>query len=146
MSVVYQNGLGKILDRTIDYISDTIKCLLTKDTYTENKDHIFVSDVVEIDNVTGYTGGFAGSGRQTLGSKAITIDDTNDRVRLTAADASFGTLAAGTTIRGYIAYKHLTSDAASRVISHRKLAVDTPTNGSSITAEYATNDVLRVNC
>lgn len=146
MSVVYQNGLGKILDRTIDYISDTIKCLLTKSTYTENKDHVFVSDVVEIDAVTGYAVGFAGAGRQTLGSKTITIDDTNDRVRLTAADAAFGALGIGTTIRGYIAYKHLTSDAASRIISHRVLAADTPTNGSTITAEYATNDVLRVNC
>jgi hypothetical protein len=145
-STVYQSGLGKVIDRTIDYIADTIKCYLVAATYTADPDHDFVSDVTEIGNVTGYTGGFGGAGRQTLGSKTITIDDTNNRIRLTAADASFGALGTGVTIRGYAFTKETTNDAASRVLSFRQLASDTPTNGSSVTAEIATNDVLRINC
>ena len=145
-STLYQSGIQKIIDRTIDYISGTIKCLLSRDTYTPDPDHDFVSDVTEIANVTNYTGGFAGSGRVTLGSKAISIDDTNNRVRLVAADAVFGALGVGTTIGGYIAYNHVTDDASSRLISCRELAVDVPTNGAQITAEYATLDVARINC
>ena len=145
-SQVYQSGLGKILDRTIDYVTDTIKCYLVSNAYTSDPDHDFVSDVTEIGNVTGYTGGFGGGGRQTLASKTYTIDDTNNRVRMTAADASFGTLATGVTIRGYAFTKETTNDASSRVFAFRQLSSDTPTNGASITAEIATNDVLRINC
>lgn len=145
-SQVYQSGLAKIVDRTIDYITDVIKCYLVASTYTSDPDHDFIANVTEIGNVTGYTGGFGGGGRQTLASKTITVDDTNNRVRLTAADASFGALGTGATIRGYAFAKETTSDAASVVFAFRQLASDTPTNGSSVTAEIATNDVLRFNC
>jgi hypothetical protein len=145
-SILYQSGIQNILNRTIDYLSGTIKCLLSRDTYTPDQDHDFVSDVTEIAAVTNYATGFAGSGRVTLGSKAISIDDANNRVRLAAADAVYGALGTGTTIGGYVVYWHNTSDADSRLISCRELAADVPTNGAQITAELATLDVARINC
>lgn len=145
-SQVFQSGLGKIVDRTIDFIADTIKCYLVASGYTSDPDHDFVSNVTEIGNVTNYVGGFGGAGRKTLASKTITIDDTNNRVRLTAADVSFGALGTGVTILGYAFTKETTSDAASVVFSYRELSSGVPTNGASITAEVGTNDVLRMNC
>lgn len=151
MSVVYQSGLAKIcgMATAVSYLSDTIKVALTKGgattPYVENKDHDFMGDVTEMPNVSGYVGGFGGAGRQTLGSKTIAADDTNDRVRFTGADVAFGALGAGESIRGYVFLKEVTNDAASPVFAHRQLASDVPTNGSTITAEVATNDVLRIN-
>jgi hypothetical protein len=145
-SQVFQSGLGKVIDRTIDYISDTIKCYLVRETYTSDPDHDDIADVIEIPNVSGYVGGFGGGGRLTLGSKTYTIDDTNNRVRMTAADVAFGALGIGATIRGYAFTKETTNDASSVVFAFRQLASDTPTNGSTVTAEVATNDVLRLNC
>lgn len=150
MSVVFTSGLAKIcgMATAINYLSDTIKVALTSgltSPYTENQDHDFMSEVSEMPNVTGYVGGFGGAGRQTLGSKTIAADDTNNRVRFTGADVAYGALGTGEEIRGYIFIKEITNDAASPVIAHRQLAADVPTNGSSITAEVATNDVLRIN-
>lgn len=151
MSVVYTSGLAKLLGMAtaMVYLTDTIKVALTKGgattPYVEDQDHDFMGDVTEMPNVSGYTGGFGGGGRQTLGSKTIAADDTNNRVRLTGADVAFGALGTGSEIRGYVFLKEVTNDAASPVIAHRKLAADVPTNGSSITAEVATNDVLRIN-
>lgn len=152
MSQVFQSGLAKLLGMAtaVSYLSDTIKSALTKGgattPYVEDADQDFMGDVTEMPDVSGYAGGFGNAGRQTLGSKTITVDDSNNRVRMTAADAAFGALGIGSTIRGYIALKEVTNDAASPIFSHKKLAVDTPTNGSTITAEYSTTDVFRINC
>jgi hypothetical protein len=142
----YQSGVRKLQDDTWSYLSDTVKVALVRDTYTPNPDHDFMSDVTEIPNITGYTGGFGGSGRKTLASKTIVEDDTNNRVAFTAAAVAFGTLAIGATIGGLVALKEITNDAASIIFAFMGLAVDTPTNGSTVTWNFHADGLGIINC
>lgn len=113
----YNNGKAKIVDGTIDLINDTIKIMLVGTGFSFDADHDFVSSIVanEISN-TGYTGGFAGAGRKTLASKALAIDDTNDRAEFTSAAITWTTLGAG-VVAGAVLIKEVTDDAASLLIA-----------------------------
>lgn len=142
----YQSGLGKCLDGTIAFLTDTIKTLLVKSSYTPNVDHDFVSDVSEISGVSGYTGGFAGAGRKTIASKTITADDTNNRVVMSAASVSYSTLGTGDTIGGQVLTKEITNDAASPIIAFNGLAADVPTNGSTVTWNFHATGIGVINC
>lgn len=139
----YQSGLMKCLDGTIALLTDTIKSMLAKSTYTPDRDHDFVSDVTEISGVSGYTGGFGGAGRKTLASKALSVIDASDQLMFDAADVAYGALGTGDTIGGAIAIKEITNDAASPVIVFNGI-VNTPTNGASITLVYDANGLGRI--
>lgn len=93
-----------------NFSSDVIKCLLERSTstYSPNIDHDFVSDLtglVEI-SVTSYV-------RQTLATKAVNIDDPNDRVELDCDDLAFGNLEAGQTVKALIFYRQTGGNDAS---------------------------------
>lgn len=132
---VYQSGLMKCLDGTIALLTDTIKAVLVASSYTPNRDHDFLSDVTEITGASGYTGGFGGSGRKTLASKTLTVDDANDRFVFDAADVSYGALGTGPTIGGQVLAKEVTNDAASPIIAFNG-CTNTPTNGSPVTYQF----------
>jgi hypothetical protein len=96
----------------LDNAGVVIKVLLLRDTstYVFNKAHDFISDIfgnggVEI-SVASYL-------RQTLGSKAVTVDDTNHRGVFDCANIQFGTLESGQTVEAALFYKHITNDADS---------------------------------
>lgn len=137
----YDAGMAGIANRSIDFITDVLKVMLigTATPYTFDQTHaaMTVPAASEL-SVTGYVGGFAGSGRQTLASKTITNDTTNHRTVFDAADPAAWTLSTGGTVAAAIVYKHLTSDALSIPIFFLDNA-DTPTNGSTFTLVF---DVL----
>ena len=93
-------------------------------------------------SVSGYTGGFAGSGRKTLASKTVTVDDTNDWAKLDAADFTGGTtwsaLASGETIAAAILIEEITNDAASVLLIYLD-AADLATNGSDMDLSFHAN-------
>src|SRR3954462_14196609 len=105
-SFTYNIGSKSIIDRTVDFLADTIEVVLTKSTYTANRDDVTGTPAAsEITGVSGYTGGFGGAGRKVLASKTITNDTTNDRTVYDAADPSAWTLGTGDTIGGAVIQK-----------------------------------------
>jgi hypothetical protein len=128
----YNSGLRDVLDRTIDLSADTIKIILVTSSYTPNKDHDFADDLGANElSGTGYTGGFAGSGRKTIGSKAFSTDTTNDRVEFTFGAVTWTAINAGSP-KYAILVKEITNDAASRLIGYLDLGTVT-TNGGDLT-------------
>jgi hypothetical protein len=126
----YTSGLRDVLDRTIDLASDTIKLILVTSTYTPDKDHDFAADLTNELSGTGYTGGFAGSGRKTIGSKAFSTDTGNDRVEFTFGAVTWTAINAGNP-KYAILVKEITNDAASRLIAYLDLGT-VVTNGSDM--------------
>lgn len=137
-SLIYSKGLEKILDGTIDILTTTLKIMLVKTTYSPNSDHDGVDDVSAYELVaTGYTGGFAGSGRKTL-TTSITRDTTNDRVVVAFADVTWTALGgvSNDTIGGAaIVYETGGNDASSIPVAFLDLT-NTPTNGSDIVLDF----------
>ena len=78
-------------------------------------DDNFVSDLTEFAG-TGYTGGFAGAGRQAAGSLAANEDDTNDLAELDDADPSFAGITDGRIAPVMALVDEVTNDAASPII------------------------------
>lgn len=126
----------------VDVIADTIKVMLVTSGYTFNPDDRFVSSAAASEiSVTGYTGGFGGSGRKTLASRTLSADDTNNWAAFDAADVTWTALGSGATIAAAIVFKELTSDALSPMIAYFDIA-DTPTNGGDITIQWASSPAV----
>jgi len=143
MSKVYNPGLLKLLDGTIDFENDTIKLLLVDTNHSFTKSDEFVSDIVanEATNSSG-----SGYERKTLANASIALDTGNDRVEFDADDISYTAIDAG-TIASAIVYKEVTNDADSPLIADIDFT-DLVTNGSDVDLQvnaegffYITNDV-----
>ena len=111
-NVVYTKFLEGLANGTIDFdaAGTVVRCMLERSTstYTPNKDHDYVSDLsgfVEC-SVASYS-------RQTVASKAVNIDDANDRVELDFADISFGNLETGQTVDALVFYVQTGGDDSS---------------------------------
>ncbi len=133
----YGKGLLKALGgggAAINMVSDTLKIMLLKSTYTYDADHDFVSDLTEFDG-TGYTGGFAGASRKTLASQTVLEDTANDRIEFDAADPSAWSTLAAATIGGAAIIKEITNDAATPCIIFLD-PTDLVTNGGDVTLAF----------
>jgi hypothetical protein len=127
----YNSGARDVADGTIDLNADTIKVILVTSAYTPNKDHDFADDLTNELSGTGYTGGFNGSGRKTIGSKAFSTDTANDRVEFTFGAVTWTAINAGSP-KYAILVKEITNDAATRLIAYLDLGTVT-TNGGDLT-------------
>ena len=83
-SIFYNRFFANQSNKIIDWEADTIKVALTTSSYTPNKAHNTFSQITNEVSGTGYTAGGA-----TLGSAAVTEDDTNDLVKLDGADITW---------------------------------------------------------
>jgi hypothetical protein len=132
-NLVYTRGIFEIFGANTDLDSADLRLLLLKNTYSANKDHNVVNDVIsgslEI-SVVGYS-------RQTLASKTLTEDDTNDMVYLDANDVTFAGLATGQTFQWAVLFRHTGSDATAPVIAGYDLGA-TPTAGADVVVQWAT--------
>ena len=138
-SNLYNPGLLKLLDGTIDFANDTIKVLLVDTSHTFDKTDEFVSDIVtnEAANVSG-----SGYERKTLGSKTVLLDAANDRVEYDAANPTYTAIDAG-TIAAAIVYKEVTNDSDSPIIAQIDFA-DLVTNGSDVELQVNTDGLFTV--
>lgn len=138
-SNLYNPGLLKLLDGTIDFENDTIKVLLVDTSHTYTKSDEFVSDIVanEASNVSG-----SGYERKTLASKTITLDASNDRVEYDAANPTYTAINAG-TIAAAIVYKEVTNDSDSPIIAQIDFA-DLVTNGSDVELQINADGLFTV--
>jgi hypothetical protein len=133
-NVVTNEAKLSLINGNIVYASDTIKAALVTSTYTPNADDQFIdtggaSDVVDA-RVSGTTD-------QTLGSKVLSKDTTNDFAYLDAGDVTFTAVTAGSTIAGVVVYKDTGTPTTSKIIAYYDVT-DTATNGGDITIQWAT--------
>lgn len=127
-SVMFNKGKTAIGDGSFDYLTGVVKAMLMKSTYSPNPDSNFVSDISADESAVTYT-------RQTLASKTVTQDDTNNRAVFDCADLAFGTLALGHTLGGILFYVQTGGDDSTPsndiLLAYHELTDDIPTNGST---------------
>lgn len=110
-------------------------------------DWLGVGDAVEVTS-TGYTGGFQGADRLSLASKAIVVDQANDRAEFDCANLVWTAIsqAASETWVGFGFAKELTSDAASPMLWQIDTATGLPLtpNGSDITLTIDAEGIAQI--
>lgn len=147
-SFIYGRAAQLIISQSLDWINDGLKCGLSTSTHVPAKDDQFLDDVEADDFIdgelsgTGYTGGFAGSGRKALASETIVWDTGNSRVELDAADITWTGIDAGTIEHATI-MKEITNDAASLVVVEIDLATQV-TNGGDITIQWDAEGIVQL--
>lgn len=135
MAGVYNRGKFIFANGSLVWASDTIQALLVDATYTYDPDHNFVADITgELTD-----GSYA---RQTLGTKAVSEDDTNDEATLEAAPVDYGALT-NETPEGIVLFKFVTNDADSPLISFSDAGFGATANGAGyvVNGEGAGDDI-----
>lgn len=122
-NVFYAKGKEKILSADIDWVTDTIKVMLVKNTYPQN-----LSTDEFLDDVEAYRL----NTDQTLSGKSITNGIFD------AADPTWTAVTAGDTSEGVVIYKDTGSAATSPLLIYIDSITGFPlaTNGGDITAAW----------
>lgn len=148
MASITTNKLRQLLlNAGIDLLSNTIKVMLVQTSYTPDKDHDFVDSITAATSKelsgTGYTAGFAGSGRKTLASKTVTKDNGADVAYFDAADVTWTGLNAGTV--GFAAViKEVTTDADSPLLCIVDVSPDIVSNTGDYTITWAADGLFKL--
>jgi hypothetical protein len=115
-----------------------LKGMLVKDTYTFDPDEANLTTLAthEVTAVTGYTGGFGGSGRHTLDNLVVNLDNVNNRAKLDADDeawATFETTEANRPKSVVVVYETGGADSASIPCAYLDIASPMTPNGGTFT-------------
>jgi hypothetical protein len=138
--IVFYNNYKEALmnGNAPDLDADTIKVALVA-AHTPDIDADDFWDDVSADEVSGagYT-----AGGVTLGSKAVTQDNTDDEGVFDAADASWTGLDVGEPSHA-ICYHDTGTPGTSMLIFH--MQIDTPSNGGNYTIQWAAEGIININ-
>lgn len=143
-STVYTKGILRIINGTTNWTSGSFKVMLCDASYTPDPDHQFVSSITgvggEISGVTGYTGGFGGSGRLALTTIAPAEDATNDLIKFDADDVLWSSLGPEVvTVTGCAVIQEVTSDADSPLIAYLDFTDKDTGDGAGGAAPFPVN-------
>ena len=142
--ISFNKARTQILSDAIELSTDVLKAMLVTVVYVPDKADISISAgaaAAELSG-TGYAAGFAGSGRKTLTSIAVTQDDANDWAKWTAGNLTWTGINAGTAA-AVVVYKHITSDSASVPIVHIDGGFGpTSTNGGDLPLNWGSNGIF----
>lgn len=140
-SIFYNIALEKMVDGTLDLANDTLKILLVDDTYTEDKTHDSITDIVaggkEI-TATNYTGGHNGAGRKTVDTVTVYNDSGTPRINVGLSNVTWTNIGGATndTIGGAVLFKQVgVSDNDSFPIAFFDIT-NTNTNGSDLQLQF----------
>jgi len=136
----------------VDLIADTIKVMALQNDTGESTDHEFIGDVLGAGGVevtsTGYAGGFGGAGRKVLASKALAVDQINNRAEFDCADVTWAAISQAGAEQwvALLMVKEITNDNASPVLAHVDTATGFPLtpNGSDITLTIDAEGLLHL--
>jgi len=126
-------GKKDFLDGNIDLVNDTIKLALINGTPNIDTWEDFADVATEI-VASGYT-----AGGETLGTKAVAVDTTNDRAEFDAADVTWTSLATA-TISDAILYRDSGVAATSTLSAH--MEITTNSNGNNYTISFNAEGVF----
>ncbi len=84
-SIIYNDFWANLANKLIDWSGDTLKLSLVNNAYSPNKDDVGWSQVISQEcSGTGYN-----AGGTTLLNASVTVDNSNDLVKLDADDQTF---------------------------------------------------------
>jgi hypothetical protein len=148
-SFVYNKAAQELADGTIDLLTDTIKTMLVTSQYSAARSDLVVdnggaNDPLDAEiSVSGYTGGWGGSGRKSLASKTVVVDQPNNRAEFSAGNLTWTTLGSGATIAAMLLIKEGGSnDTTSRLIAYLDVT-DTATNGGDIAFTFDAQGIIQ---
>lgn len=128
----YGKFLQHVAKADVDFDTVALKAMLCGSGYTANFDtHEFRSDVTSEVTGTGYT-----SGGVALTGEAITLDTTNDRLKIDADVIDFGTVTI-TGITQLILYVDTGSAATDILVSNHTFASQSPSGVNFTCAVHA---------
>lgn len=121
-----------LLAGTLNLKTDNIEFVLLDDGGACDKDVEYLSEIVADElSGTGYTGGWGGSGRKSIGltgDRTVTHSDSTHKASLDVASPTWTGLDAGTVGVVLTVRKGTTDDTDALVISYENIT-DEPTNG-----------------
>ena len=122
-NALYALGKEKILSGAINFVSDTIKVALVKNTYPQN---LTTDDFY--DDISAYVIGTP----QTLGSKSVALGVFD------AGDVTYTAVTAGDTLEGVVIYKDTGVAGTSPLLAYIDTITGFPlaTNGGDITIQW----------
>lgn len=148
-SFVYNKAAQELADGTIDLLTDTITMMLVTSQYSAARSDLVVdaggaNDALDAEiSVSGYTGGWGGSGRKALASKTVVVDQANNRAEFSAANPTWTSLGTGATIAAMLLVKEgVSNDTTSRLIAYLDVT-DTPTNGGNVGFTFDAEGILQ---
>lgn len=125
------------LQADADFLVDTYRALLVRGSVTIDADDNFVSDFLAVN--TELTD--VSYARQTLGTKTVTQNDTDDRGDADCANIDFGSLD-NETPTAMLIYRFVTVDADSPCMAVYDTNFGSASNGAGYVVETP-NDILR---
>lgn len=122
-NALYSKGKEKILSAAVNFVTDTIKVMLVKNTYPQN---------LASDEFLSSVEAYRLSTDQTLSAKSVASGAFD------AGDATFAAVTAGDTSEGVVIYKDTGSAATSPLIAYIDVITGFPlaTNGGDITIQW----------
>lgn len=131
----YTAGLAKMMNKEIDWDTDTIKVALTTSTYTPNRDtHDYFNDITNEVVGAGYSAGGA-----TLGGKTVTV--SGHTYQFDAADTSWA--ASTITARYAIIYDAQTGVTSTEpLIAYVDFGTDQSSSAGTFTITWDATGVI----
>ena len=138
---VYNSFKAKIMDGSIDLDTDNINVSLHTSAYTPSIDnHTFYSDVTasEVASANGYT-----TKGQSLSSKAVSTDTTDDEGVFDAADVTWSS--STITARYAILWKNTTINTTSPLIAYVDFGSDKTSDNGNFIITWSSEGILNLN-
>ena len=148
---VYNKGSGDLADtlQPIDFAVDVIRVGLATSAYVADRDDLLLdaggaNDFIDEELTgTGYVAGHGNSGRKTLASKTITVDQANDRTEFDAADVVWTAINAGTAAQAVTHSEGVADDTTARPVSHQDTGgFPVVTNGGDLTIQWNVSGIF----
>lgn len=139
-ALVFNQFKYEVAAQSCSWSSDTMKAALvmTNTTADTEEDVDYVDSFTTLDECDG-----ASYSRQTLGSKTVTNDTTNDRTKLDAADVTYSSLGVGTRqTQGVLIIQDTGSDATSIPVCYMPFTSNQTHNGSDFPVQFPSTGIL----
>jgi len=133
-SGVYNEFKGDVLKKVHDLVNDTVKVALLTSSAAFDADNDNWADISSNEvSGTGYSAGGA-----TLGSKTVTVDNTNDRASFDGADTTWST----STITARFAAVYDDTHASDRLICLFDFGSNQTSSNGDFTIAWHANGIL----
>jgi hypothetical protein len=145
MNFVYNQAKFLLANGNLNLLTDNLALMLVTPAYKASNSAANLADANTInDGVAGNVASFeittatvSGYTRNTLGSRVVVENDTDEFAYLGAANVTFIGLGTGNTVGGAVLVRDTGTNSTSHLIAFYDIT-DTPTNGGDITIQWAT--------